>query len=294
MAGSGMAGSCMAGGRVALGLRAPARRTRTGAPTTTGCIVTDALPTLVRVTVADGVRTITLDSQHNRNALSSTLVSQVLHAVAGAEDDDASKVIVLQAEGPAFCSGADLKEMAAGGDEGRAAGTRGMLAVLRAIAASPCPVVARVHAPVRAGGIGMVAACDVVVASTDATFALTEVRLGLAPAIISLTVAPRMHDRSRSLTWLTGQTFDGAAAVAHGLATMSCAPDALDDTVAGVVAQLTKSPKQGLAETKKLLSAAMVADIDARGEELAALSSSLFGSDVARESMMAFLNRGKS
>lgn len=248
---------------------------------------------LVHVDDADGVRTLTLDSQHNRNALSSQLVSELLAGVQGASEADDVKVIVLQAAGKAFCSGADLKEMAAGGEDGRARGTQGMLAVFRAIAGSPCPVVARVHAPVRAGGIGIVAAADIAVASDDATFALTEVRLGLTPAIISLTVGPRMLDRAKSRTWLTGETFGGRRAAEQGLVTEACAAADLDATVDGIVADLVASPAQGLAETKRLLNASLVERIDERGDEMAALSARLFGSEVAREAMMAFLARGK-
>lgn len=255
--------------------------------------MTDAEQTLVHVDDTGGVRTLTLDSQHNRNALSSQLVTELLSGVQGAAEDEDVRAIVLQAQGPAFCSGADLKEMAAGGEDGRAKGTQGMLSVLREIVASPCPVVARVHAPVRAGGIGIVAAADIAVASDDATFALTEVRLGLTPAIISLTVGPRMLDRAKSRTWLTGETFDGRRAAELGLVTEACAADELDATVDGIVADLVKSPRQGLAETKRLLNESVVERIDQRGDEMAALSARLFGSEVAREAMMAFLNRGK-
>ena len=253
--------------------------------------MTDTDQTLVHVDDADGVRTLVLDSQHNRNALSSQLVSELLAGIQGAGQTDDTKVIVLRAEGKAFCSGADLKEMAAGGEEGRARGTQGMLAVLREIATSPCPVVARVHASVRAGGIGIVAAADIAVASEDATFALTEVRLGLTPAIISLTVGQRMLDRAKSRTWLTGETFDGRRAAELGLVTEACDAAELDATVDAVVGDLVRSPRQGLAETKRLLNAPLVERLDEHGDEMAALSARLFGSEVAREAMMAFLTR---
>lgn len=255
--------------------------------------MTDTDQTLVHVEDADGVRTLTLDSQRNRNALSRQLVSELLAGLEGADEADDIRVVVLQAQGPAFCSGADLKEMTAGGDEGRAQGTSDMLGVFRAIAASSCPVVARVHAPVRAGGIGIVAACDIAIASGEATFALTEVRLGLTPAIISLTVGQRMLDRAKSRTWLTGETFDGHRAAELGLVTEAVAADDLDDTVDGIVGQLAKAPAQGLAETKRLLNEDLVARIDERGQDMAALSARLFGSDVAREQMLKFLSRGK-
>lgn len=246
---------------------------------------------LVRVDVADGVRTLTLDSPHNRNALSRQLVTELLEGLEGAADDDATRVMVLAAQGKAFCAGADLKEMTSGGDDARAQGTAAMLRVFRAILASPCPVVARVHAPVRAGGTGIVAACDVAVASTEATFSIGEARLALAPAMISLVVQPRMTSRAASRTWLTGEQFDGAAAADHGLVTTACAPDELDGEVEAVVGGMLQAHPQGLAATKQLLNRAVLADLDARGDELAALSAGLFSSDAAQGIMRAFLSR---
>ena len=245
---------------------------------------------LVHVHDEGGVRTVTLDSQHNRNALSRRLVGELLTAIEGAGEDEGTRVVVLRAEGPAFCSGADLREMTAPAQD-RRRGTADMLATFRAIVGSPCPVVARVHAPVRAGGVGIVAACDVAIASTEASFAISEARLALAPAIISMTVAPRMSDRGRSLTWLTGETFDGHRAADLGLVTESCAPDVLDARVDEVVRAMVGVPRQGLAETKRLLNAELLADIEERGEELATLSASLFASDTAQSLLRAFLER---
>lgn len=247
--------------------------------------------TLVRSTFAEGVRTLTLDSQHNRNALSRALVAQLLEGIEAAGEDPDTRVLVIAAEGKAFCAGADLSEMTSADDAARADGTAAMLAMIRAVVACPRPVVTRVHAPVRAGGIGLVAASDIAIASTEATFALSEVRLGLAPAIISLPVAPRMTPRAAARTWLTGEVFDGAAAAEHGLVTTAVAPDELDAEVARVVGDLAKSPVQGLAETKRLLTGDLLARIDAGGETMQALSARLFGSEVAQELMSGFLKR---
>ena len=118
------------------------------------------------------------------------------------------RAIVLTHTGRTFCAGADLKEQAAEG--GPAEGTQRMLGLLRAIVELPKPVVARVDGHVRAGGVGLVGACDIVVAGPATTFAFTEVRLGLAPAIISLTTLGRMTERAVSRYYLTGETFDAA------------------------------------------------------------------------------------
>lgn len=243
---------------------------------------------LVHYAVADGVATITLDSQHNKNALSRALMSQLVERLDHAEQDPTVKVVLLGAEGTVFCSGADLSEAAGGGME---RGAHQLAAVLRRIAALAKPVVARVHGAVRAGGIGIVGACDIAIATEDATFALTEVRLGLTPAVISLTVLPRMTSRAAALTFLTGSTFSGAAAVGHGLVTAAVPADRLDAEVDEVCGALAKGHAQGLRETKKLLGGSLVEHIDAGTAEMAALSARLFGSDDAREAMQAFLNR---
>jgi enoyl-CoA hydratase/methylglutaconyl-CoA hydratase len=245
---------------------------------------------LVHLAVADGVATVTLDSPHNKNALSQQLTGELLANVESAADDDAVRVVLIRSAIDVFCAGADLSEATT---VGMAVGARRMVDVQRAIIACPKPVVARVAGPVRAGGIGIVAAADISVAGTSSTFALTEVRLGLAAATISLTVLPRLPDRAAAYSFLTGDGFDGPEAERIGLVTRTVPDDELDDAVAGVVGSLLKGVPQGLRETKKLLTAPLLADIDARGNELAELSASLFASDVAREAMLAFLNRKK-
>ncbi|TWD83426.1 enoyl-CoA hydratase/methylglutaconyl-CoA hydratase [Kribbella amoyensis] len=243
---------------------------------------------LVHVAVADGVATITLDSPHNKNALSQQLTGELLAHLETAGTDDATRVIVIRSAGDVFCSGADLSEATT---VGMGVGAQRMVDVQRAIVANPKPVVARVTGPVRAGGIGIVAAADISIAGTGASFALTEVRLGLAAATISLTVLPRLTDRAAALTFLTGDTFDGAKAAELGLVTQAVPDEEVDTAVAAVLKSLLKGAPQGLHETKKLLTRELLADIDARGKDLAELSAALFGSPAAQEAMLAFLSR---
>ncbi len=245
---------------------------------------------LVHHDVADEVATLTLDSQHNRNALSRQLVAELDAGLERAEADERVKVVLVRAEGRTFCSGADLSEASAEGME-ETAGT--LVALQRRIVTLDKPVVARVHGNVRAGGIGIVAACDVAVTAADATFAFTEVRLGLTPAAISLSVLPRMTDRAAALTFLTGEVFDGATAAEIGLVTEAVAETGLDGRVEAVCAALAQGNPQGLRETKRLLGRHLVARIDEQGQDLAALSARLFGSDEARAAMRAFLDRKK-
>jgi enoyl-CoA hydratase/methylglutaconyl-CoA hydratase len=246
---------------------------------------------LVHLAVNDGVATITLDSPHNKNALSQQLTGELLEGLESAGADEAVRVIVIRSALDVFCSGADLSEATT---VGMGVGAQRMVDVQRAIVANPKPVVARVAGPVRAGGIGIVAAADISIAGESSTFALTEVRLGLAAATISLTVIPRLTDRAASLTFLTGDGFDGAEAARLGLVTRAVPDDELDAAVDAVLKSLLKGVPQGLRESKKLLNRELLADIDARGKELAELSAGLFGSPAAQEAMLAFLNRKKS
>ena len=245
---------------------------------------------LVHYRVDDHVAALVLDSQHNRNALSRQLVQELYDGLERAEADDDVKVVLIRAEGRTFCSGADLSEASGDGME-KAAGV--LVDLQRRIATLPKPVVARVHGNVRAGGIGIVAASDIAVSSFDATYAFTEVRLGLTPAAISLTVLPRMTDRSAALTFLTGETFTGRDAVEMGLVTKAVAEDELNLEVDEICALLAKGTPQGLRETKLLLGRPLVERIDEHGPDLAKLSARLFGSDEAREAMLAFLQRKK-
>lgn len=242
---------------------------------------------LVRYAAEGDVVTITFDSPHNRNALSRALVTQLLDALERAEGEPA-KVVVLRSADRVFCSGADLKEAGAGGME---EGTKALVELQRRIVAHRKPVVVRLAGPVRAGGLGIVAAADVVVCGDDVTFAFTESRLGLAPAVISLTVLPRLTGRAASDTFLTGRTFGAAEAVTMGLVTRAVPADDLDAEVARVCDDLARAHPQGLAETKALLARPLLARIEEQAAEMGELSARLFGSDGAREAMTAFLER---
>jgi enoyl-CoA hydratase/carnithine racemase len=230
---------------------------------------------------------ITLDSDRNRNALSSGLVRGLREALARAASDGV-KGVLLRAEGRAFCSGAELGEAVRDGME---TGARELVATIRDILELPVPVIARVHGPVRAGGLGIVAACDVSIAAADVTYAFTEARLGLTPAAISLSVLPRMAPRSASLTFLTGAPFDGPLAVDSGLITLAVSPVELDDAVEEVLGGFLAAEDQGLRETKRLLNADVLARLEREADQVVRTSADLFSSDVARVHMKRFLER---
>ncbi|BBX06153.1 enoyl-CoA hydratase family protein [Mycolicibacterium aichiense] len=245
---------------------------------------------LVTYAVDGHVARLTLDSPHNRNALSTRLVEQLHAGLREAAADPAVRTVVLGHTGGTFCAGADLSE-ASGGDpfETTAARGREMAAVLRAIVEAPMPVVAAIDGHVRAGGLGLVGACDIAVAGPRSTFALTEARIGVAPAVISLTLLPKMTPRAAARYYLTGETFAAPTAAEIGLITL--AADDLDTAIAGIVADLGRGSPQGLAASKALTTADVLARFDRDAENLATESARLFVSEEAHEGMLAFLQK---
>jgi methylglutaconyl-CoA hydratase len=236
------------------------------------------------------VATVTLDSPTNRNALSSALIEELLAALAAAAGDEAVRVVVLTHTGPVFCSGADLKETAAAFGSGRPPINR-LGEVLTAIWECPKPVLARLTGPARAGGLGLIAAADLAVCALDATFAFSEVRIGVIPAVISATVLPRLSPRAAAELFLTGATFDGARAREIGLVTAAVPADDVDAAVASFVAALVRGAPGALRGTKELLRRRKA---DTFSDELAAmteLSLSYFGSAEGIEGIMAFRDK---
>jgi enoyl-CoA hydratase len=249
--------------------------------------VTDDLE-LVHLDIAGHVATVTLDSPRNRNALSRRLVEELTAHLETADSDPQVRAIVLTHTGGTFCAGADLGEAVA---EGMTRGTRALLELLATVVTLSTPVVALVRGHVRAGGLGLVGACDLALASRGSTFGFAEVRLGLTPAIISLTTRSRLTDRDASRLFLTGEVFDGAAAASYGLVTRSVEDGELDAALAELLTDFRAVSPQGLRETKALLNAPVLAAIERDGEALVELSARLFASAEAREGMSAFRER---
>jgi methylglutaconyl-CoA hydratase len=237
----------------------------------------------VRVDVSHGVATLTLDSPANRNALSRAMRSRLRTALTEALADDAVRAVVLDHTGRVFCSGMDLAEATGSGVQDQ--GVREFPELLAAIWSSPKPVVAVVRGPARAGGVGLLAACDVVVAGSSATFAFSEVRLGLVPAVISAVVLPRMVPHVAHRLMLTGQVFDADTAAAGGLVDLVVPDIAVDGEVRAQLVHLTAGAPTALAETKRLLRAR---NPDLRFDDLLELSARFFASEEGQEGIASF------
>jgi enoyl-CoA hydratase len=248
------------------------------------------MSSLVHYAVKGNVARLTLDSPDNRNALSTTLVNQLHQRLTDATEESGVRAVVLDHTGGTFCAGADLAE-ASGRDLGDVAvgRARELTRLLRRILHLPIPVIGAVNGHVRAGGLGLIGACDIVVAGRASTFALTEARIGVAPSIISLTLLPKMSARAAGRYFLTGEKFGAEEAENIGLITL--AADDVDATVAELTAAIGKASPQGLAASKSLTTAPILAAFDERADDLTEESARLFVSEEAREGMMAFLQK---
>ena len=236
--------------------------------------------------IVGAVATITLDSQHNRNALSRQLLGDLHRSLDEAEAANV-RAIVLTHRGPAFCAGADLKARASA-DSGPADSSPFVGALERLMDAT-CPTIAVVNGAVRAGGIGLMASCDLVVVHASTTFALTEVRIGVAPAIIAVPILRRVSPSRIAAAMLTGDAFDAESAREMGLVTH------VSDDVASTVDHLCDGILRGaptaVAEAKRVLHAVPAMERDAAFKAMAALSNEMFNSPDAAEGMAAFAEK---
>jgi methylglutaconyl-CoA hydratase len=247
---------------------------------------------LVRSVVSGSVAHLQLASPSNRNALSAQLLGDLAGEIRRAQSNPEVRVLVLGHVGPAFCSGADLKEQAGARDEGRAAPGVGALAPLfRQILDCPKPVVCAVGGAARAGGVGLVAACDIAIAAESASFATGEVRLGVAPAVLSVVVLPKIGRTAAARLFLTGATIGARQAQTIGLVAEVVPDPDLESAVAGVVGQLLQAHPNALAATKRILQEVPELSRDAAFAAMVELSAQLFASPEAAEGMDAFLER---
>lgn len=246
---------------------------------------------LVHKELANGVATITLDSPPNRNALSVRLLAELKESLGWALAEPQARVIVLTGTGPVFCSGADLKEQRADRASGAADApvTASLPEILALLWESPKPVICRLNGTARAGGLGLVAACDFAIAPDTASFAFTEVRLGVVPAMIAVPVLRRLHPRAAAEYFLTGEVFDAARAVEIGLITRAVPADELDATVEHYAGMLVKGGPESLAITKRLVRDLPGVSFEEGLRRMTALSAQRFTSEEGQEGIAAFM-----
>lgn len=239
---------------------------------------------------ADGVATITLNRPDARNRLDGEAMAALLAHLHNTAKDTDVRVVVVTGTGSTFCAGADLAGAVSAEEGGFATGgTQALVDVLTAMLDHPKPIIGRIQGHVAGGGNGLVAACDIAVAAASARFAFSEVRLGLAPAIIATVCIPRMNPRDAAELLLTGERVNADRVRQAGLVTTVAEDDALDSVVGSYVDSLLAGGPHALTETKDLLRRIPALSRDEAFTWTAQMSARLFTSPEAREGMTAFL-----
>jgi enoyl-CoA hydratase/carnithine racemase len=227
----------------------------------------------------------TFDAQHNRNALSLAVMERLLEDVRRSATGD-GRALVLDHVGPVFCAGIDLHERAALGDR-RPSHSELLAECLRALWAYPKPLLARVAGTVRGGGMGFVACADVVVAAPDASFAFSEVRVGVAPAVVSAVALAKVPLGALLPFLVTGEPFGAETAQRIGLVTRVAA----DADLAPELDAIRRSAPRAVRAAKEVARRLAGTDVDAALRQVEQLSADLFAGDEAREGMAAFSER---
>lgn len=249
------------------------------------------------MTVADKVATVTLNRPDLRNAFNEQAIAELARVFDELGRRDDVRAIVLAANGPSFCAGADLnwmKKMAGYSHDENEADAMRLAGMLRTIYLCPKPTVARVQGDCYAGGMGLVAACDIVVASETAGFCLSEVKLGLIPATISPYVIKAMGEQAARRYFLTAERFDAAEAQRIGVAHAVVAPEALDATVAGIVKALVNNSPHAVRQAKTLVREIVGQPVDdALLRDTAGRIAAIRASIEGREGVASFLEKRK-
>jgi methylglutaconyl-CoA hydratase len=247
-----------------------------------------------RIDIDNGVARLTLSRAERHNAFDDGLIEGLTEALRTLEADTAVRVVVLAAEGRSFSAGADLdwmKRAAAAGREENLADARLLAALMRTLDTLPKTTIAAVQGPAYGGGVGLVACCDIAIASTIARFSLSEVKLGLIPSAISPYVVAAIGPRQARRWFQTAELFDAHTAHAIGLVHETVAPEALEARVAELVAALMKGAPGASREAKRLVRDVTHQAIDAALMEMTAVRiAEIRAGDEAREGIEAFLS----
>lgn len=244
---------------------------------------------VVETNVEGGVLTITLADEANRNALGGQLVAELMAACDEADADPDVRVVVLTNRGTTFCAGANLSERSGPGTP--PAAVRSPMEMFGRFARSPKPYVGRIAGHCVAGGMGLAAAMDVSIAAEDVKMGFTEVRIGVAPAVISVVCLPKLRPADASAAFLRGNRFAASDAARMGLIYAAVPADRLDAEVAAVVNDLLAGSPAAIAAAKQLLVRVPTLPIDEAFAWTGELSAQLFASEEARAGMTAYLEK---
>lgn len=240
-----------------------------------------------------GVRTLTLNRPERHNALNGELIAELITAIDACHNDTDVRVVVMTGAGTSFSSGADLEWMRASINYDEAANrhdARQLSTMLRKIHDLPKPTIARINGPAYGGGLGVIACCDIAIASSAAQFAFTEVKLGLVPAVISPYILMSIGPRQARRLFMTATQFSSSEALEMELLHHVAESDALDEAVEKNIGQLLKAGPEALKACKQLIPRLSSDEID---EALVALIAKLRASPEGQEGLNAFLEKRK-
>ncbi len=246
---------------------------------------------VVETEIVDSVMTITLGDEVRRNALSHQLLVELMDAIGVGESDRRVRVIVVTNRGTTFCAGANLSERSSKHPSGTGLRSVELADLFRRIRLSPKPFVGRVAGHCVAGGVGLAAVMDISIAIDSAKFGFSEVRIGVAPAIISVVCLPKMRLADAQSAFLRGNRFSAEEAARIGLINRAVPPDEIDREIDAVVNDLLAGEPHALAAAKHLSFSVPTMSEEEAFAWTAQLSAELFQSDEAREGMAAFLEK---
>jgi methylglutaconyl-CoA hydratase len=252
---------------------------------------------MLKITTTGGVARVMLDRPEIRNAFDDALIAALTSALRELDVDEGVRAVVLGGNGPAFCAGADLnwmKRMAGYGYEQNLADARALAHMLRTLDRMRKPTVARVHGPAFAGGVGLVAACDIAVGAQEAKFCLSEAKLGLSPATISPYVVRAMGERAARRYFLSAEVFDGIEAHRIGLLTAVSPSENLDGEIDKMLEHLVQGGPQALDKIKDLIRTVSSGPVsDSMIEDTATRIAEIRVSPEGREGIASFLEKRK-
>jgi len=250
----------------------------------------------VRLTRQGAVARAVLNRPDVRNAFNEQMLEDLLEVFVAIRDDPGIRVVVLTGEGKSFCAGADLhwmKRVVEYTYEENYEDSLTLARMLREIYTCPKPVIGRVNGPAIGGGTGVVAVCDIAIASEDAVFAFTETKLGLTPAAVSPYLLKRMGEKNLREYFLTGERFGAARAAEMGLVNAVVPADELDAAIDAKIAMILTGGPEALAVSKELIRNISERSLDENGPYTAEVISRLRISNEGQEGMNAFLEKRK-
>ncbi|MGK9231366.1 enoyl-CoA hydratase/isomerase family protein [Inquilinus limosus] len=250
----------------------------------------------VRIEIEDGVGTVVMDRPDRHNAFDEHVIADLTAAFARFGADDSVRAVVLRGAGKSFSAGADLdwmRRMAAYDEAANLADARALAALMRTIDMLPKPTVALVHGAAYGGGVGLVACCDIAIATEAASFSLSEVKLGLIPAVISPYVVRAIGDRAARRYFLTAERFDAVEARRLGLVHELVAGDGLEEAARQVMAALRGNGPAAVRAAKDLIAAVAGRPPAEVEEDCARRIAAIRAGEEGREGVAAFLEKRK-